>query len=634
MKTTLTLVAALAIAIHAFAQKGKDKPEFGVITPEEINMKSYALDTAANAVILFDIGSVVLNEDLSARYKRHVRIKFFGNEDIDEWASRTLHYAHLSENINKVKGATYNMENGKMVTSELSDDGIFKTKVDKVTSSIKFTLPNVKPGSIIEYSFTWSMSASLLPSWEFQHTIPTVYSEYETLIPSSFTFRKDMQGFLPLTESIKKGDSNERLIVRDAPAFKVEPFLTTPEDYVSAIRYYITSISVPGKFYDFDRSWGNIAAEYDKDPEFGQMIRTNGWLDKTVDPLIAGAATPEEKAKKIHDYVKSNIAFTELVDKFPDHTLRKVLDEKKGSSSEINMLMIAMMRRANLTAYPVLISTRDHGVIRRFTPYDGQFNDVICMVVLGEKEKLLDGTDKTLSFNSLPERCLNGSGMVLKEDVFDWIPIVSGKSRIVYSAEFKLAGDGEMTGKLGITRDGLYGGQMRSTYKSLGKEKYVSESFSGKSWEFSKSEFKNMDAMNESPNEAHEIVIRDHAQANGDVIYVNPYVAGLEENKFKSETREYPVDMPTAFDRFYSARFEIPAGFKVEELPANKIFLIPDNGGKFLYSMTVMGNMINFTSQLQVTKNLITPDKYPLLREFYSMVVAKQAEQIVLKKAQ
>jgi hypothetical protein len=35
---------------------------------------------------------------------------------------------------------------------------------------------------------------------------------------------------------------------------------------------------------------------------------------------------------------------------------------------------------------------------------------------------------------------------------------------------------------------------------------------------------------------------------------------------------------------------------------------------------------------MQINKNLFPQDEYPNLREFYSQVVAKQTEQIVLKK--
>ena len=297
------------------------------------------------------------------------------------------------------------------------------------------------------------------------------------------------------------------------------------------------------------------------------------------------------------------------------------------------MLMIAMMKRADLDASPVLISTRKNGLIRQFTPYD-QFNDVICVVKIDGKNKLFDATDKTLAYNVLPERCMNGDGLLInKELAGTWVPITSARSKVIYNADFKLNSEGEMTGKLAISRDGLFSGEMRSSYASLGQEKYLSE-LSKPNWEFSKSDFQNMNAIKEIPKEAHEVTIREHATSNGDIIYVNPYVAGLEENKFISERREYPVNLPTPIDKIYTAKIQIPEGYHVEELPANKVFVLPEGGGKFIYSYTVLGNVINFTSQFSVSKTLFVSESYPTLREFYSTVVAKQGEQIVLKKGQ
>jgi len=422
------------------------------------------------------------------------------------------------------------------------------------------------------------------------------------------------------------------------PAFRVEPYLTTPDDYVSAVRYYITEFffseqGYASQYIDLHKTWKKIAEEYEKDDSFGNLLRGTGWLDNTVEKVIAGATTPEQKAIMIHDYVKTTVAWDEEVDRFPDNTLRSVLEDKSGSSSEINMLMIAMMKRADLDASPLLISTRKNGLIRQFTPYD-QFNDVICVVKIDGKDKFFDATDKTLAYNVLPERCMNGEGLVIKKELAGtWIPITSARSKVIYSADFKLSNEGEMTGKLSISRDGLFSGEMRSSYASLGQDKYLS-SLATPNWEFSKSDFQNMTAIKEIPKEAHEVVIREHATTNGDIIYMNPYVAGLEENKFKSEKREYPVNLPTPIDKIYSAKIQIPDGYRVDEVPANKVFVLPEGGGKFIYSITVMGNVINFTSQLSLSKTLFVSDSYAFLREFYSTVIAKQSEQIVLKKGQ
>lgn len=58
------------------------------------------------------------------------------------------------EKIQNLKAATYNLEDGKLVATELDKKSIFKDKYDKNRMQMKFTLPAVKEGSIIEYSYT------------------------------------------------------------------------------------------------------------------------------------------------------------------------------------------------------------------------------------------------------------------------------------------------------------------------------------------------------------------------------------------------------------------------------------------------------------------------------------------------
>jgi hypothetical protein len=70
----------------------------------------------------------------------------------------------------------------------------------------------------------------------------------------------------------------------------------------------------------------------------------------------------------------------------------------------------------------------------------------------------------------------------------------------------------------------------------------------------------------------------------------------------------------------------------VDELPQSRLMMLPGNAAKYAFNVTQNGNSIVVTSSMQINKNLFTQEEYPNLREFYTQVVAKQAEQIVLKK--
>ena len=631
MRFLIVLLLFVSVA-SSFGQK--KPPKFGEVTLEELRMTTCSVDSSASAVILFDKGEIGLEQDLRATFKRHIRIKILTKGGLD-WGNYSLRLRRGNQGIAKLKGSTYNLEGGNVVESSMDDKSVFRGKFDKYRDQVKFTLPNVKEGSVIEYSYVLNSTASLLPDWQFQYEIPNLWSEYEIHIPAMFTFRKDIRGFVPLTHHESKNEgAYELFVMNDVPAFKKEPFLTNQEDFLSRISFYISDVWVPGSPpYSLIKSWKTIVKEYYEDESFGGQINGSGFLKKTVDELTAGMTDPEKKIEAIYKHVKSNVAWNSFTDRIPDRTFRKVLEEKKGSSSEINLLLVSMLRKAGLSADPMFLSTRDNGLVREFLTQDDQFNDVICVVTVGGKKRLMDATDKDLPITALPERCMNGQGMIVGENGPEWIPITSVRSRKVISADLKIDPAGELTGTLNIRRDGIEGGDMRRSYRELGEEKYVKALLEGKSWEVGKSEFDNMQDPSASAVENHQLIIREYAQSSGSAIYVNPFVIDrMEENQFKSEKREYPVDFTSPFEKLHVIKIALPDGFVAEDLPKPKLIGLPDGGGKYTYSVMQIGNTIAVTSQLIINKSVFAPNEYPVLREFYNQVLAKQAEQLVMKK--
>ena len=98
------------------------------------------------------------------------------------------------------------------------------------------------------------------------------------------------------------------------------------------------------------------------------------------------------------------------------------------------------------------------------------------------------------------------------------------------------------------------------------------------------------------------------------------------------EKREYPVDYGSPSERIYICKISIPEGYVVDELPKSVIVKMANNSAKYMYNVTQTGNAISLTSNLQINSSLFSQEEYPHLREFYTQLVAKQAEQIVLRK--
>jgi hypothetical protein len=312
-----------------------------------------------------------------------------------------------------------------------------------------------------------------------------------------------------------------------------------------------------------------------------------------------------------------------------------VFEKKKGTTGDINLALASMLEKAGFLVDMVLLSTRDHGFIRQEYPMAKQFNYVVCAVRVDGKPILLDATEKHLPLGMLPERCLNGQGLIVSKNFHGWIPLETKiKARTVVNADLILMEDSNLQGSLSFSREGYDGFDMRKDYYTKGEADYLKQSIGDKSsWQIEKTSFENLNELDKSAKENHSLVITDHVTAAGEMVYINPFIAEqVKQNPFRLEMRTYPVDYGSLKEKIYMCKIALPDGYVVDELPKSKVLTLPGGAAKYSYSVTIIGNVIAIVSNFQINRNIFIQNDYSYLREFYNQVVAKQAEQIVLKK--
>jgi hypothetical protein len=669
MKKQLATVLFASLCFWSFGQKAPIK--FGDASIEDLKMTRYEKDTTAAAVILIDYGQTEFSYKESIGwqivFERTVRIKIL-NKSGYSWADFSIplyHSGNDKEKLGSLKGITYNLENGKIIETKLKNDATFEEESDENTNLVKFTLPNIKEGSVIDV--TYKVTSDFLfnyQDWQFQTFIPTVWSEYRATFPEFFTYERYMQGYVRLNVNeskireeqfnikyqtmdpgtggsgisresymLKSQSTIQRWVAQDVPSFTEEPFLTSYRDYISRINFELAVIKYPNEApKQVMGSWPDLNSNFLENNYFGAAVKGSGFLKKITEETIAGLSTPQEKISAIYNYVKSAIAWNGNYRKYLDKDFKKPLDEKKGSSAEINLLLTSMLQKAGIVANPVLVSTRNHGFVRENMAVSSQFNSVICQAIVDGKSILLDATDRMLPIHVLPKQCLNGRGFIISKETPGWVALNAPKSKIYASADVTITADGQLKGKMDISRDGYFGHKMRNDYLKKGEEEYLKDFTHEMSWEVEKSGFENMQNLNESVKEHYEFT-HVESMGNASVLYINPLLyLRQNENPFKLKERVYPVDFGSSMDETFVCRFTIPENYIAEELPVSKIMALPNNAGKYVYNVQVAGNVVSVTSMLSINRSLFTQDDYLNLREFYNLLVAKQAEQIVLKK--
>jgi hypothetical protein len=412
--------------------------------------------------------------------------------------------------------------------------------------------------------------------------------------------------------------------------------MTSERDYITKVNFALAAVHYPNQpVMEVMSSWPGLIEDLLKHDHFGQVVVKSSFLKDDAERITSGISNTLKKIEAIHAYLRQTIEWNG-VNNLLAGDLKEVLEKKKGTAADINFLMASMLNKIGFLVDMVILSTRDHGFIRPQFPMTEQFNYVVCAARVDGVPILLDATEKYLPFTVLPMRCLNGQGLMVSNISPTWIDLSSAtKARTVVDANLSMDNEGVLSGKLQFTHGGYDAFKMRKEYHLKGEDEYVKAFSQIKNWQVEKSEFQNVKDLNLSVKESHQVSNNEHSSMAGDIIYINPFVRSAEEiNPFTSKTREFPVDFGCPIEKMFIIKITLPDEFVVDELPQSKIFRLPDNSAKYTYNATQAANIVSITANFQINKALFVTDEYQDLREFYNQVIAKQAEQIVLKKKQ
>ena len=641
----LTVLLSLIFAASLYAQPAPVK--WGEVPIEDLQMQAYPADSNAAVVILADYGHVYFMDDLTLVFKRHTRIKILSEAGYD-WGTVTVPYLgeKRTQRLRDIKGQTFTLDaNGEVRRHKMSKDDLFTEDLDGSWKQARFTLPNLEPGAVIEYSYRIdSQNPVYLRGWTFQKSEPTRWSEYRAEIPNFLNYISSSVGMLNYalqdTKPINMAHGagiRFRWAMEEVPALRKEPFMTTPKDYRSAIQFQLQSVSHPsvGTITHMS-SWTALAEELMEMSSFGKQLKPSKQVREQADEITAGFADPVEKMTAIYDYVRTTISWNEQFDWIPDQKVREVLKTRTGNSADIAIALIAMLRAAEIEAHPVLISTRSHGQILQVYPLLSQFNDVLVAAEIDGETYLLHATDPLRPYTLLPIEALNGKGLLVRGKHPEWIDI-KANGRYVRQTFFqaKLDASGTLTGTLQTSDDDYSALSKRQKLKEADSPEAFVESVMLANYDEPDIETCNVtdEALTEPLKTETVFSLTGYAQVAGAFIYVNPMPFGrIDENPLRLKERTFPVDL--AFPRTTVSTFQmqLPDGYTVQEAPKNIRMKMPTGDALFQRMVQVQNGTLTMQTQFSIKRTIYEPEHYAALRSFYEQVVAAGAEQVVLKQ--
>ncbi|MFN4314954.1 MAG: DUF3857 domain-containing protein [Chitinophagaceae bacterium] len=655
------------MSVCQLSAQDKTPVKFGKVSAEDFKAAPYAIDSSAAAVVISDVGFTRIVGNMkggfSYEYTRHKRVHVLKNSAFDLGTVEIFVYSDgdAEEELENIKAVTYNLENGKVTESKLDTrKGVFKEKHSRNLVAKKFTMPDLREGCIFEYEYRIKSDFLFnLPSWEFQGAYPRLWSEYSVRLPGFIKYAFLSQGYLvPHIKEQKESSENyaisssngvsaarhydfqapvttHRWVMKDVPELKEESFTSTLDNHVSKIQFQLSEFRDPLPYRNIMGTWQMATKSMMEREDFGASLsKNNGWLGDMIDPLIKQGGSKLDIARRIFHYVQQNFTATSPSGLYMKENLRTVARAKSGNVADINLMLTAMLRYADIQADPVILSTRSNGYTYAAYPLISRFNFTICRALIDDREWLLDAATGQLGFGQLSQQCYNGHARVVNEEATMLYLVPDSLIEKELVSVLMINGeDGKMLGSLQRTAGQLNSQILRKRIKQSGLPEYIADIRKGFSMEIDIKDPK-VDSM-----EKLEMPVKLEYQftvpeSDEDIIYFNPMLTSVwKENPFKAANRFYPVEMPHTIDEVYLLRMDIPKGYEVEELPKQIKMVMNEQGdGAFEYLISNSGGIISMRSRLRVNRATFMPEEYEMLREFFAMVVQKQNEQIVFRK--
>jgi hypothetical protein len=660
---------ALIFSILGYSQGMK----FGEISSTDFELN--AIDSLEHDAILI-YRNVHINFDyvqgkgFIQKREVHERIKINNEKGID-FATKKIRLWNRNgktrEKLKGLKGATFNLVNGEILRTKLKSSGVFDNELDDRWKTETFTMPNVRSGSVIEYTYVISSPFPQIDDINLQYEIPILNLNVKVEMVEYYLYNvlfNPRASFTPKYETTavnrtinlnsktrtynsnvaKTNFSNEKVTMvnqvytlseKNVPAIEAEPMSGNLDNYRSKMIVELSGTRFPNSpIENYSTTWEAVSKSISDNVNFGGQLKQTGFYKNDLKEALNGLQSDFEKTSAIFQLVKSKVKWNDYYGKYAMEGIKEAYNKGSGNVADVNLLLVSMLRKAGIKVNPVLISSKNNG-IPLFPTNDG-FNYVIAHVNIDGSSYLLDATEPFTAPNILPLRAINWQGRLIGDNgTSRWINLKSEKiSSEIIAIDVILNEDMSCTGNIQRRQTENIAYTTRAKY-ALSSDKvlnaYLTDENNGLT--VSNEQIEGLKNSYKPLTFKYEIDYKGAAEKIGDKIFINPLLfESIDNNPFKGESRKLPVDLFYPYQTNTMVTITIPDGYKVVTLPESQKFVFGDKIGAYTYLVKYIDNRVSTRATFDMKSSIVIPEDYKYWREFFSSIVEKDAQKVVLKK--
>ncbi|RTL59204.1 MAG: DUF3857 domain-containing protein [Sphingobacteriales bacterium] len=634
MLRPLSIICTILLCnnFNSFSQP-EDFGNFHSPSTYEINLKECAYDKEATAIVLDHEAMTYYDDDYNMITYHYVRIKILREKGKGAGEITIPYYREDDfENISDIKGRIYN----GFGYTDLDKKSVFQKNTNKYWGEYSFTFPEIKIGSVLEYSYKSLMkNYGGLKEWVFQEKIPVEKSHYDLTIVPNTEFSWVVQKTPGMHINVKPDNSNGKISFEmvNIPGLSEEPFMDSREDYVQKVVFQLSKYR---NTISYMNTWDQLNNVMATAQDFYLQLKKDIPGTSEFITQVKGLGNEFEKMEAVYNFVRKQMSWNHFTSKYSPDGIKHAWDKKTGSDADINLLLVNLLKAADLDAEPILVSERQHGNVNPNNPFIDQFNTCYAVVTINNKRYYLDATDKYTPPYLIPYSILNTTGFIVRKK----------KGELVSIADTNTSYKQQMTLNAIMDAGGLVKGEFiidNFDYARAYEEaKFVNSSASSYEKEITGNvpglTTENLKAKSDSDERKAFKVTGNFnlAASNSGDYYFLPYniFTGLTENPFTNDNRFSNVNFGYRQLINFHIHLTIDENFAINELPQS--IKLSNEGSNINFIREVFAdkenNQIMIKGSFEITQGFYPVSEYATLKEYYHRLFNLLTEQIVLKK--
>ncbi len=586
--------------------------------------KQYPSEKAVFIDKLVDYNFVLKDDQLQVESREKESIAFLTESAANYVGSFSFYHSYFRELIN------YTAQT-KTAGNKIIKVTNFKTASDKQSfvfyddvKKMSFNYPSIEPGAVGTLDVSWvNKDAHLLPSHYFKSYLPVLNSELKLTVANGIVIRYQKMGLdtANILVTIEKGKRNTIY------SFKYKNCIAD-KGYGDAPGYAWFSPHVVFSIDSYKDSQGktisylaNADDLYNLNYSYIKSLNSevSPQVKRTTDSLTANLKTPEDKARKIYNWVQQNIKYVAFEDGMGGFIPREALlvcNRRFGDCKDMSSILTQMMNIAGIEAHYTWIGTRDLPYKFSTTPLPMVSNHMICTIKLNGKYIFLDGTDPTCVFGVPAGHIQDKEAMIAinaKEYKIATVPTAEKNQNILVDTTWV---DIVPTGIKGKIKQNLYGYFASDAHAKLmyWGEKDLNEHMKGElsrgSNKFSLDTF----AIEKKPVANHvawqgSFSMPGYTTKVGDEYYLNlNFFRLFESSKIEVSKRNVPIAYDFKYVKKYVTILNLPKGYQLTHIPKGQSY--HEGNMSFSLSYEQKNNQLFFIQEYTNNELMLTQDQF------------------------